>query len=136
MKIEKHQEIIDEVLEGINSALNDKRGLLPHQRRLAFSLSLGAVNLLEQHFHVLNIIKEGSKINHRWFKKKETKIKDDRQRQIVSPIDSIENIKEIVDLVKEIENKRDEIAYGPPIKEEILQEKINSFLKLKKIIKC
>ncbi len=58
MKIEKHQEIINEVLEEINSALNDKRGLLPHQRRLAFYLSLGAVNILEQHFHNLNIIKE------------------------------------------------------------------------------
>lgn len=136
MKIEKHQEIINEVLEEINSALNDKRGLLPHQRRLAFSLSLGAVNILEQYFHVLNIIKEGSKINHRWFKKKENRLKDYLQKQIISPIDSIENIDELIQLVKEIENKRDDIAYGPPVKEEILQEKINLFLKLKKVVKC
>ena len=136
MKIEKHQEIINEVLEEINSALNDKRGLLSHQRRLAFSLSLGAVNILEQHFHILNIIKEGSKINHRLFKKKENRLKDYLQRQIVSQIDSIENINEIIKLVKEIENKRDDIAYGPPVKEEILQEKINLFLKLKKVVKC
>jgi len=136
MKIEKHQEIINEVLEEVNSALNDKRGLLPHQRRLAFSLSLGAVNILEQYFHTLNIIKEGSKINHRWFKKKEDTLKDYIQRQIVSPLDSIENIKEILSLVKEIENKRDDIAYGPPVKEELLQEKINLFLKLKKVVKC
>lgn len=136
MKIEKHQEIIDEVVEEINSALNDKRGLLPHQRRLAFSLSLGAVNILEQYFHVLNIIKEGSKINHRWFKKKEERLKEYLQRQILSPIDSVENINEILKLIKEIENKRDDIAYGPPVKEELLQEKINLFLKLRKVIKC
>lgn len=136
MKIEKHQEIINEVLEEIDSALNDKRGLSFHQRRLAFSLSLGAVNILEQHFRILNIIKEGSKINHRWFKKKEDSIKEYLQRQIVSPLDSIENINEIIKLVKEIENKRDDIAYGPPIKEEILQEKINLFLKLRKVLKC
>lgn len=136
MKIEKHQEIINEVLEEINSALNDKRGLLPHQRRLAFYLSLGAVNILEQHFHNLNIIKEWSKINHRWFKKKDDKLKDYIQRQIVSPLDSIGNIEEIISLVKEIVNKRDDIAYGPPVKEEILQNKINLFFKLRKVVKC
>ncbi len=136
MKIEKHQEIINEVLEEINSALTDKRGLLFHQRRLAFSLSLGAVNSLEQHFHIINIIKEGSKINHRWFKKKEKRLKEYLQRQIVSPLDSIENIEEIINLVKEIEDKRDDIAYGPPVKEEILQNKINLFLRLRKALKC
>ncbi|MFH1638303.1 MAG: hypothetical protein ABIB71_07805 [Candidatus Woesearchaeota archaeon] len=57
MRKEKHEETVKEVLDEIENALNDKRGLLAHQRRLAFSLSLGAQNLLELYFHKLDIIK-------------------------------------------------------------------------------
>ena len=92
MKKEKHEEILKEVLDEINTSLKDSRGLLAHQRRLAFSLSLGACNLLELYFHNLNIIKEGSKINHMWFKRKQETIFEHVQNQITSPIDSIENI--------------------------------------------
>ena len=46
MKKEKYGEILKEVLDEIETALKDKRGLLAHQRRLAFSLSLGAETLL------------------------------------------------------------------------------------------
>ena len=136
MKIEKHQEIINEVLEEINSALNDKRGLLPHQRRLAFSLSLGAVNILEIYLHNLDIIKEGSKIDHRWFKRKEQTILEQLQKQVVSPINSIENIKKIIEIISKIEEKRDDLAYGAPATEKTLQEKINLFFELKRITKC
>jgi len=44
MKEEKHQETIKEVLDEIESALKDKRGLVSHQRRLAFVISLGIRN--------------------------------------------------------------------------------------------
>ncbi len=43
MRKERHNEVLKEVLDEIDSALNDKSGLLSHQRRLAFSISLGAV---------------------------------------------------------------------------------------------
>ncbi|MBI2105512.1 hypothetical protein HYT56_01590 [Candidatus Woesearchaeota archaeon] len=136
MKEEKHKEILKEVLDEIESALNDKRGLLSHQRRLAFSLSLGAVNLIELYFHKLNIIKEGTQIDHTWFKRNEDKILEKLQNQITSPIDSIEKIKDIVDITKQIEEKRDDLAYGAPASDKILQEKINLFFKLKKVLKC
>lgn len=35
-----------------------------------------------------------------------------------------------------IEEKRDDIAYGAPTTEKILQEKINLFFELKKLVKC
>ena len=75
MRKEKHKEVLKEIEEEIESALKDERGLLSHQRRLAFSLSLGMANIIELYFHKLDIIKEGSKINHLWFKKKKDKIK-------------------------------------------------------------
>lgn len=136
MKIEKHQEILNEVLDEIETALKDKRGLLAHQRRLAFSLSLGAENLLELYFHKLDIIKEGSRIDHRWFKRKQETVLEHLQRQITSPINSIENISVIVETIAKIEEKRDDIAYGAPTTEEILQEKINLFFELKRMVKC
>lgn len=125
-----------EVLDEIELALKDKRGLVSHQRRLAFLISLGAVNLLELYLHKINVIKEGSKINHLWFKFKKEKIFEQLQKQITSPIKSISNIDKIVDLLIKIEEKRDDLAYGAPSKENILQKKINLYFELIKLLKC
>lgn len=131
MKEEKHYETLNEVLEEIETALRDPRGLKSHQRRLAFSLSLGASTLIELYFHKLNILKEGSKINHLWFKRKKDNVLISLQSQITSPIASLPNIDKIITLAINIEEKRDDLAYGAPAKEEILQEKINTFFKLR-----
>lgn len=136
MKKEKHEEILKEVLDEIETASKDKRGLLAHQRRLAFSLSLGAANFLELYFHKIDVIKEGSKINHLWFKRKKERVLEQLQKQIVSPIDSIVNINKIIEIILKIEEKRDDLAYGAPATEKILQEKINLFFELKKVLKC
>ena len=134
MRPEKHEEVLQEVTDEIEAALNDARGPVSHQRRLAFSLSLGAVNLIELYLHKINIIKEGSKIDHRWFKKKEESVLEQLQRQVVAPIDSFDKIKQAVVLARKIEEKRDDLAYGAPATELVLQEKINMFLELKKVL--
>ncbi|MDO8740862.1 MAG: hypothetical protein Q7J54_04810 [Candidatus Woesearchaeota archaeon] len=136
MKEEKHDETLKEVLDEIEAALKDPRGLLAHQRRLAFSLSLGATNLLELHFHKLSIIKEGSKINHLWFKKKKEKVLGYLQKQIISPINSVQDIDKVIEMAIKIEEKRDDLAYGAPATERALQEKINLFFEFKKMLKC
>lgn len=133
---EKHEEALNEVKEEIENALKDKRGLLFHQRRLAFLLSLGMANIIELYFHKLDLIKGGSKINHLWFKKTKEKIKERLQEQIVSPIDSIQCIEEIIEIASKIEEKRDNLAYGAPSTEKILQEKINLFFELRRITTC
>jgi len=136
MRIEKHIETLNEVLDEIETASKDKRGLLAHQRRLAFSLSMGAANLLELYFHKLNIIKEGSKINHQWFKRKKERIFEQLQNQLTTPIISVPNIGRIIEIIAKIEEKRDDLAYGAPSTEKILQEKINLFFELKGLVKC
>ena len=136
MRKERHEEALQEVLDEIETALRDQRGLTAHQRRLSFSLSIGATNLLELYFHKLNIIKEGSIINHQWFKRKESRVFEQLQNQITSPIDSVPKIDDIVKIIIKIEEKRDDLAYGAPATEKILQNKINLFFKLKEIIKC
>lgn len=133
---EKHEETLKEVEEEIESALKDERGLLSHQRRLAFSLSLGISSVIELYFHKLDIMKEGSKVNHLWFKKKREKVIERLQKQITSPINPIQDMEKIIDIAIKIEEKRDDLAYGAPSSEKILQEKINLFLELRKITKC
>jgi len=136
MKEEKHQEIIKEVLEEIESSITDKRGLVSHQRRLAFIISLGAANILKLYFHKNNVIKEGSIVNHLWFKRKKEKIIDQLQNQLTSPINSLNEINKILEIIIKIEEKRDDLAYGAPASERILQEKINLFFELRKLTKC
>ena len=136
MKREKHEQILKEVLDEIELALKDERGLTAHQRRLAFSLSLGAINLLELYLRNLNVIKEGSRINHQWFKKRKDKIVDQLQKHMTSPIASLAEINKMIEIIKKIEDKRDDIAYGSPTTEKVLQEKINLFFELKKLTKC
>ncbi|MBI5392276.1 hypothetical protein HZA96_00265 [Candidatus Woesearchaeota archaeon] len=133
MKIEKHQEALKETIDEISQALEDKEGLLKHQRRLAFMISLGISELIEIYFHKLKVIKEGSRIKHEWFKKKD--IKKILSQQIVSPIDDIKNINKILILCKELEDKRNDIAYSSPLADEdILREEINLFFEVKKLI--
>ena len=136
MRRERHDEVLREVLDEIESALNDKNGMLSHQRRLAFSLSLGAVTLLEIYFHNLAIMKEGSAIDHTWFKRKRENVLEKLQKQITSPINSIKDLSIFVDIIRKIEEKRDDLAYGAPATEEVLQEKINLFFKLRGMLKC
>ncbi len=131
----KKQEIIEEVLDEIRAAAQDPRGLKAHQRRLMLTLSLGAGTLLEQHFRKLNLWKEGSQLNHLWFRRKKETLIQQLQNQITSPLNSIENIDKILDTAIKIEEKRDEIAYGAPATEKVLQEKINLFFILQELTK-
>lgn len=136
MNEDKIRIALQEVDEEIISALKDPRGLIPHQRRLAFCLSFGATALLELHFHKLNVIKPGSKINHLLFRKQEKAISEILERQITSPLPSIANMSEIIGLMINIEEKRDDLAYGAPVPEQALQDKINLFFKLREVLKC
>ncbi len=136
MRPERHEEILKEVLDEIETALKDSRGLATHQRRLAFATSLGAVNILELYFHTLGVIKEGSKINHTWFKKGKAKVTEHLQSQLTAPLATISEAGNLIELAIQIEEKRDDLAYGAPATDEILQEKINLFFALKRMAKC
>ena len=128
----KKDEIIKEVLDEINSALKDSRGLKTHQRRLAFSLSLGCVNLIEEYLIKKDVLKSGVKINHLWFKKKPENVKKLISNQIVCPVENISNLDNLLKIVYEIEKERNELAYGKIVSEGFLGEQINLFLDLKK----
>lgn len=126
------EQILQEVIEEIESALKDSKGILAHQRRLAFSLSLGAVTLIEAYLEKKNVLKPGVKINHLWLKKKKENVKNLISRQVTCPIENLIEIDGILDIAYEIEKERNELAYGKQASEETLKKKINSFLNLKK----
>ena len=57
------------------------------------------------------------------------------EKQIIKPIDNIENIDEIISISKNIEERRNDLAYSSPVEEEnILREEVNQYFKIKKII--
>ena len=128
------KEILNEVLDEIKSALEDSQGMVAHQRRLAFSLSLGAVTLIEGYLRKLNVFKSGSKINHLWLKKKKENAKKILERYITTPVERLEHLDQILELAYQIEKERNELAYGKPVSEIMLRRQINSFFKLKELI--
>ncbi|MEF8879149.1 MAG: hypothetical protein V5A64_02000 [Candidatus Thermoplasmatota archaeon] len=133
MRLEKHIESLKEVIDEIQTALEDPDGLQSHQRRLALMLSVGIVDLIEIYFHRLGVMKPGAKIKHNWLKRKN--IEGKIERQISGNLSKIEKIDKILEKCREIERKRNDFAYGSPLNDEkMLKQKIDEFLEIKKII--
>jgi len=128
----KNEEFIKEILDEIESALKDARGLAMHQIRLAFLLSLGAVSLIEEYLSKRNVLKSGTKINHLWLKKKKENAKKLISNQVTCPIENLKEIDEFLKIAYEIEKERNDLAYGKKASEDTLKEKITLFLNLKK----
>lgn len=133
MKLEKHITALQEVMDEIQMSLEDPRGLVAHQRRLATMLSIGTCELIEIYFHKLGIMKGGGRIKHTILRGKG--IEEQLSNQIISTLSNIKNIDAIITIAKTIEAERDNMAYGSPQPhEQLLKAKIEDFLELKRII--
>ncbi len=133
MRIEKHEESLEEVLDEIRSALEDPKGLKSHQRRLAMMLSLGASELIEVYFHKLDIMKPGARVKHNWIKKERPHKK--LENQITGDLGEINKLDLILDKARVIERSRNDIAYGSPIEyEDTIKKRIDLFFEIKDII--
>ncbi len=131
---EEVEEEIDEVKDEIDSALQDPKGIVSHQKRLAFCLSVGITQLLERYLKNRNILKPGVKIDHRLLKKSKDNIKKSLSDKIVGDIKEIKKIDKILDAANYIESNRDNLAYGKKASEELLNDLINKYLDIKKEI--
>ena len=129
---EKNKEIIEEVLDEIDAALKDPRGMHIHQRRIALSLSLGSVALIEIYLNKLGVLKPGYKINHQWFKKKKENVKKIIDGILIASLNNNQKFDKILDIVFNIEKERNELAYGKKASEEKIRKEISLFLDLKK----
>lgn len=125
MKVETHKERLKESLSVIGESI--EKGLLKRQQTIGFHTSLASVNMLEMLLHRLNLIDPGFVVKHEWLKSK-NKIRDK------FPFDFLKK-KDIFDLIFKIEERRNSLCYGKPQDEEIVQEVIDNFNKLKKIFR-
>ncbi|MEK6850663.1 MAG: hypothetical protein AABX85_03760 [Nanoarchaeota archaeon] len=121
-----------EVKDEIESALKDPNGIVSHQKRLAFCLSLGTTFLLEDYLNKKNVLKKGLKINHQWFKKSKKNIKEILSERITCPVEQLTELDNLLDSIYKIESKRNELAYGKASDENTLKELISLYLSLEK----
>ena len=130
----KEIEQIDEVIDEIESALKDPKGISSHQKRLAFCLSLGITELLENYLNKKEVLKKGYRINHQWLKKSKDNLKIILAEKITTSLDKLNKLDKILDIAYQIESKRNELAYGGPVSEDLLKNLIDRFLEIKKEI--
>jgi hypothetical protein len=123
--------MIDEVKDEIETALRDSRGVVFHQKRLAFCLYFGIADILESYLKKKEVLKSGAKIDHRMFKKKKDNAKKSLENKVIS-LEGLGKLDKILDIAYKIESKRNGLAYGSPVSENILRSLINEFLELKK----
>src|SRR3989344_5296189 len=124
----------DETSDEIDSALNDSRGLLFHQKRLAFCLSDGICNILENYLKEKGVLKPGAKINHQWLKKKKDNVLKQLSERLITPIEKLPKLNAILDAAFKIEYKRNEFVYGVKTDDKILRDLIDIYLDVKKEI--
>lgn len=125
MNIEKHYERLKESLEVIDEAIS--KGILKRQRTIGFNCSVAASDMLEIFLHMNSLIDPGFMVKHEWFKSK-NKVKDK------FPYDFM-NKAEILEIMAKIEQKRNDLCYGVPKKEEAIKEVILDFNRLKGLFK-
>lgn len=130
---DKDKNQINEVEDEIKSALEDPRGVVVHQKRLAFCLSLGIINLFEKYLISKSVFKKGMKLNHQWFKKKKENVKSILKTKVFS-LDKLDKLDKILEVAYNIESKRNELAYGKDVSENVLNDLINQYLDIKKEI--
>ena len=134
MRPEKHGEILEEVGETIQQAL-ESPDILRHQRRLAAMLSLGAQQLMELHLHRQMVLKPGAAIKHEWFALGTQNLRLKLAAVITTDIDRVPGLSELMVLGQEVEKERNDMIYGSPLTDtRALREKIDAYLKMKTVV--
>ncbi len=123
MNVDKHNERLMESLEVLDESIS--KDIVKRQRTISFNCSVASADIFEIYLHQNNLIDPGFTVKHEWFKSK-NKIKEKFSFEFP-------NKKEILNLMEKIEEKRNDLCYGSPKKEEIVKEVILNFNKLKQL---
>ena len=125
MKLEEHEKAYREHLKNIERFIEE--GIIENQRNIGFNVSQGSVELFAMYLHKLNLLQgSGDQFDHRVFKS-ENLIKNK------VPI-IFSSRKEILKLMKELENERVALCYGNRKSKERIEKSIEYFNELRKII--
>lgn len=125
MKIEDHLKNLRESIEVIEESI--EKGVVERQRNIGFNISVACADLLEIYLHKNNLIDPGFIVKHEWFKSK-NKLKEKFPFEFPKK-------EEIFSLMTKIEEKRDILCYGKSQSEELLQELIGNFNKVREKFK-
>jgi len=125
MNIESRLRNLKESLEIIEDSI--EKGLIERQRNIGFNSSAACADMLEILLHKKSLIDPGFIIKHEWLKSK-NKISEKFLFEFPQK-------KEILDLIYQIEEKRDILCYGKPQKIEVIREVIINFNKLKDLFR-
>ncbi len=125
MNVDKHYERLKESLEVLDDCIS--KDIVKRQRTIGFNCSAAASDMLEIYLHKKDLIDPGFVVKHEWLKSK-NKINDK------FPFD-FENKEQILALMLRIEEKRNDLCYGSPKKEEDVRDIILRFNKLKQLFK-
>lgn len=123
MNIEKHQERLKESLEVLDESIS--KDITKRQRTIGFNCSAACADMFEIYLHQEELIDPGFVIKHEWFKSKN---KTNEKFSF-----NFQNKEEIITLIKKIEDKRNDLCYGTPKKEETIKQVILDFNKLKEL---
>lgn len=135
MQETKHIDALKEVRETTRAALQDPRGLIPHQRRLMALISLGMAHLAELYLHFNRALKPGAQLKHNWFKSDERKLLIRLAGALTKSPEHLPDFSRVLAIARKIELDRDDIVYGAPLADDaILREKVDLLLELKKTV--
>lgn len=121
MKIEKHLIKLKQSFRAIDNAI--KQGLTDNERDIGIHTSLACADMFEILLHKKNLINIGATIKHEWFASK-NKMKEKFTFDL-------EGKEELLEMIHKIESKRNDLTYGAPHDEEMLEEIINLFNNIK-----
>ena len=125
MKLEEHEKAYREHLKNIERFIEES--IIENQRNIGFNISQGSVELFAIYLHKLNLLQgSGDQFDHRVFKS-ENLIK--KKIPFIFPYR-----KEILKLMKELENERTALCYGNRKPKERIEKSIEYFNELRKII--
>jgi len=127
--IDEHKKKIKEHLEEIEDAIEE--GIENKPVTIGFHCSACAIQFLELYLHVINKISIGKIIKHDWFKRPTQEQKKEPLIERKLSLNFPEK-QEIYNLIYDLEDERNILMYGKPIKKQTIKV-LNNFLKLKKI---
>jgi len=125
MKIEEHEKAYEEHLENIKRIIDE--GIEENQRNLGYNISQGSVELFSIFLHKLHLIQgSGDQLDHRVFR---SKILSEKKLPSEFP-----SKKEILDIMKKIEEERNALCYGSRKSKERIEKAVKNFQELRKTI--
>jgi hypothetical protein len=126
MKIEDHIRNIRESLDVIKESI--QRGIPERQRNIGFNVSVASVEMLEVYLHKLNLLNPSAMLKHDWFssaRKVNERLKFD-----------FPDKEEIIEILIQIESKRNLLCYGKPQPVETIESVLNDFNKLASLLEA